>query len=63
VAGKIAYKNIPDTCPVMLLLDGHTSHYTPEAIKVAVKNDIALFCLPPNATHVNQPLDLSSLDP
>jgi len=44
---KIVYKNIPDTRPVMLLLDGHSSHYIPEAIKAAAENDIVLFCLPP----------------
>jgi len=53
---KLFIKNIPDTCPVMLLLDGHSSHYKPEGIKVAAENDIVLFCLPPNATHVAQPL-------
>jgi len=27
------------------------------------ENDIVLFCLPPNAIHVTQPLDLSSFGP
>ena len=40
---KLFIKNIPQTRPVLLLLDGHSSHYTPEAIKIAAKNDIVLF--------------------
>lgn len=40
---KLFVKNIPQAQPVMLLLNGHSSHYTPEAIKVAAENDIILF--------------------
>ena len=40
---KLFIKNIPQTHPVLLLLDGHSSHYTPEAIKIAAENDIGLF--------------------
>lgn len=37
----------------MLLLDGYSSHYIPEAVKIAAaaENETAIFCLPPNATH------------
>ena len=49
---KLFVKNIPQTRPVLLLLDGHSSHYTPEAVKIAAKNEIALFYLPPNTIHV-----------
>ena len=48
---------------MLLLLDGDLSHYTPEAIKIAAENDIALFYLPPNTTHMAQPLDVSFLGP
>lgn len=60
---KLFVKNILQAQPLMLLLDGHSSHYTPEAIKVAAENDIILFCLPPNATHMAQPLDVSFFGP
>ena len=60
---KLFIKNIPQTRPVILLLDGHSSHFTPEAIKIAGENEIILFCLPPNATHVAQPLDVSFFGP
>ena len=55
---KLFIKNIPETHPVLLLLDGHSSHYTRKAIKIAAENDIVLF-LPPNATHMAQLLDVS----
>ena len=60
---KSGIENIPKTRPVLLLLDGHSSHFTPEAIKVAAENEIVLFCLPPNATHIAQPLDVSFFGP
>ena len=33
--------------PLLLLLDGHSSHFKPETIKFAKDYDIVLFCLPP----------------
>ena len=48
---------------MLLLLDGHSSHFTLEAIKFAAENEIILFCLPPHTTHVAQPLDVSFFSP
>ena len=49
--------------PLLLLLDGHSSHYQTELIKLARKEDIVTFCLPPHTTHVSQPLDVSVYSP
>ena len=49
---KLFIKQIPPQRPVMLLYDGHSSHYTPNAIAEAVKEGVIIFCLPPNTTHV-----------
>ena len=38
-------KSIPPSQPVLLLLDGHSSHFTLEAIKFAAENEIILFLL------------------
>ena len=43
--------------PLLLLLDGHSSHYCPETIKYAASQKVILFTLPPNTTHLTQPLD------
>ena len=43
--------------PLMLLLDGHSSHYTLELVKLAAKHDVILFCLPPHMTADSQPID------
>ena len=43
--------------PLLLLLDGHSSHYNPEAIRLAKANDVILFTLLPHTTHEMQPLD------
>ena len=45
--------------PLLLLLDGHSSHYRPDTIELARQHDIIMFCLPPHTTHACQPLDVS----
>ena len=53
----------PQTRPLMLLLDGHSSHYSPSTIKLAAENQIIVFVLPPNTTHIAQPLDVGCFSP
>ena len=50
-------KYVPMFRPLLLLLDGHASHYCPEVIKMAAKEKVIIFTLPPNTTHLTQPLD------
>ena len=52
-------KHIPPTQPVLLLLDGHSTHFTPEAIRKSKKQDIEVIALPPHTTPQAQPLDVS----
>ncbi len=49
--------------PIMLLLDGHSSHYTLELMKSAAEQDVVVFCLPPHTTADSQPLDTSCFGP
>ena len=37
--------------PLLLLMDGHSSHYCPETIRYARQHDIILFTLQPHTTH------------
>ena len=60
---ELFVKYIPHTRPVILLVDGHFSHYEPETIRAAAKAGIVMFCLPPHSTHVAQPLDVSFFRP
>ena len=53
----------PPVRPLLLLMDGHTSHYCPEAIRLAARQEVILFTLPPNTTHVSQPLDRTCFGP
>lgn len=48
---------------VSLLLDGHTSHKSLDALVYAKENGIILFCFPPHCTHRVQPLDVSFFGP
>ena len=43
--------------PLLLLLDGHLSHYSPTFLKMAAEESIIVFCLPPHTTHLLQLLD------
>ena len=49
--------------PLLLVLDGHSSHYQPELVQYAKEKDVILFCLPPHTTHESQPLDISVFKP
>ena len=49
--------------PLLLLLDGHSSHYCPDTIRLAAKEKVIIFALPPNTTHFSQPLDKGCFGP
>jgi len=49
--------------PILLLLDGHSSHFKPDTIHFAKEQNVVVFCLPPHTTHECQPLDCSLFGP
>lgn len=49
--------------PVLLILDGHSSHKTLEVIKFCKENFIELLSLPPHTSHKLQPLDRTFMKP
>ena len=51
------------TRPVIVFLDGHVSHMSYELSKFCKENEIILCWLPPNATHLMQPLDVAFFAP
>ena len=55
-AKHIKASKIPE--PVILFLDGHSSHLTFEAAKFSSEKSILLNCLPAHASHILQPLDV-----
>ena len=57
----VAY--LTKTAPVVLLQDGHHSHISLELIKRARDNNVIILCLPPNTTHLLQPLDIAVFAP
>ena len=44
-------------------MNGHSSHYSPVAVKLAAEENVILFALPPNTTHWSQPLDKGVFGP
>ena len=55
---KYFAQSIPPSRPVLLILDGHSSHVSIEAIEFARSNDIHMLCIPAHTTHILQPLDV-----
>ena len=49
--------------PLFSLLDGHSTHYQPQAVRFAMEHDIIMLCLPPHTTHESQPLDVGVFAP
>lgn len=48
---------------VILILDGHASHKTLEAVELCREHGIVMICLPPHTTHQVQPLDKTVYGP
>ena len=45
------------------MMDGHSSQYCPSTIYRASENEVILMALPPNTTHLTQPLDKGTYGP
>jgi len=43
----------PPVRPLLLLVDGHSSHFEPSVIQRAASEGVILFCLPPHTTHLS----------
>ena len=54
---------VPADWPILLLLDGHSSHFCPETIEFAAAQGVVVFALPPHTTHLSQPLDKGCFSP
>ena len=48
---------------MLLLLDGHSSHFELSNIQLAEKEGVIILCLPPYTTHESQPLDCGVFGP
>ena len=51
-------KSIPATRPALLMLDGHKSHINISSLDICRANQILLYALPSNTTHLLQPCEL-----
>ena len=49
---------IPSELPVLLIVDGHTTHIDVEISKFCKENGILLYCLLPHSSHITQSLDV-----
>ena len=51
-------KDIADGRTRLLIVDGHSSHFSYELLDYASTHDIIVICLPPHTTHALQTLDV-----
>ena len=58
-----AVTHLTETAPVVLFFDGHHSHISLELINTAREKNLLLLCLPPNTTHLLQPMDVGVFAP
>ena len=49
--------------PVIMYIDGHSSHISLATSEFCSEKEIVLYCLPPNCTHVLQPCDFALFGP
>ena len=63
LAKKTFLKHVVPARPLLLLLDGHSSHFQLEVIRYAKTSEVIVFCLPPHKTHASQPLDVAVFGP
>jgi hypothetical protein len=49
--------------PIILFVDGHSTHMSLSAAEFCRDNKVVLYCLVPNATHLMQPLDVGFFSP
>jgi hypothetical protein len=42
----------------LLILDGHSSHLTPQFDEICSQNNIIPICMPAHSSHLLQPLDI-----
>ena len=54
---KLFMRYAPSSRPLILVMDGHSSQYCPDTLALARENGIIISTLPPNSTHLLQPLD------
>jgi hypothetical protein len=56
----LSYSNPSEDHPVLLLLDGHSTHVKNiEVIELARRSHVHILCFPPHCTHKLQPLDVT----
>ncbi|KAF0693280.1 Aste57867_15734 [Aphanomyces stellatus] len=58
-------RSVPSSTPrpLVLVCDGCSSHFTDGTYEIARDNHILIVCLPANATHLVQPLDVAVFKP
>lgn len=52
-----------DKQPILLILDGHTTHTSRSMIDWALSKNVHIFVLPAHSSHVLQPLDVAVFAP
>lgn len=49
--------------PILVFMDGHSTHVNIAVSEFCRDNKIILYCFPPHASHIMQPLDIAVYGP
>lgn len=60
---NVFLKVIPETRPVVLIYDGHSSHTSLKLVEDALENQVIILKLPSHTSHLLQPMDLTVFKP
>ena len=62
---NLFYPTIKDSVqfPVVVFMDNHSSHINLATVEFCINHKIILYCFPPHASHVMQPLDICVFGP
>ena len=63
LSGKHFLKHAVPRHPLLLMVDGHSTHSNLVSSKFAKDHKVTIFCFPPHTTHECQPLDCSLFKP
>jgi hypothetical protein len=59
----VILEQLPAKRPLLLIVDGHISHFSLKFLKKAKEENIHVFCFPSHLTHLLQPLDVTIFGP
>ncbi|CAG5035720.1 unnamed protein product [Parnassius apollo] len=56
---KVLIPSLGEERPVLIVYDGHSTHVHVRVVELAIRNRITILKLPPQTSHLQQPIDIA----